>query len=151
MKIIKRIFTYDLHHPAKLDKFVVGSRGFLFEHFAFLPLKIDPPITEIRLNNPCVLLTHSLNVHYGSLHCPASLHGHILSGKNAKCSKRKPLLPTTNLSNSDSVHSHFKFLTSSSQNLRQIGGVIPGTHWSTLEVESLLDQLVPLFTVILLA
>eukprot|EP00116_Pleurobrachia_bachei_P008865 sb/3469127/ len=64
-------------------------------------------------NNPCVLLTHSLNFQYGGLHCPASVHGHvnltayiqnvefsqhnknisvmdesILSGKNAKCSER---------------------------------------------------------------
>ena len=42
-----------------------------------------------------------------------------------------------------------KWPISSSRNLRQIGGVVPGTHWSTLEVESLLDQLVPLFAVIL--
>eukprot|EP00116_Pleurobrachia_bachei_P004622 sb/3464884/ len=34
----------------------------------------------------------------------------ILSGKNAKFSERQSLLPTTNLSNSDSVHSHFKTL-----------------------------------------
>eukprot|EP00116_Pleurobrachia_bachei_P015365 sb/3475627/ len=28
-------------------------------------------------NNPCVLLTHSLNFHFGGLHYPASLDGHI--------------------------------------------------------------------------
>eukprot|EP00116_Pleurobrachia_bachei_P006318 sb/3466580/ len=102
-------------------------------------------------NNPCVLLTHSLNCQYVGLHCPASVHGHvnltpyiqnvlvkhhdrfysvlyilikqefsqhnknisvmgvsILSGKNAKCSESQSLLPTTNLSYSDPVHSHFK-------------------------------------------
>eukprot|EP00116_Pleurobrachia_bachei_P018287 sb/3478549/ len=34
--------------------------------------------------------------------------GSIFSGKNAKCSESQSLLPTTNLSNSDPVHSHFK-------------------------------------------
>eukprot|EP00116_Pleurobrachia_bachei_P002243 sb/3462505/ len=34
--------------------------------------------------------------------------GSILSGKNAKCSESQSLLPTTNLANSDPVHSHFK-------------------------------------------
>eukprot|EP00116_Pleurobrachia_bachei_P004460 sb/3464722/ len=35
--------------------------------------------------------------------------GSILSDKNAKCSESKSQLPTKNLSNSDSVHSHFKY------------------------------------------
>eukprot|EP00116_Pleurobrachia_bachei_P008444 sb/3468706/ len=56
---------------------LLGSRDYLSEHFAFLPLKIDSPITEIRLNNPCVLLTRSLRFHYGGLYCPASVHGHV--------------------------------------------------------------------------
>eukprot|EP00116_Pleurobrachia_bachei_P011504 sb/3471766/ len=28
-------------------------------------------------NNPCVLLTHSLNLRCASLHCPASVYGHV--------------------------------------------------------------------------
>eukprot|EP00116_Pleurobrachia_bachei_P017431 sb/3477693/ len=28
-------------------------------------------------NNPCVLLTHSLNFQYRGLHCPAFVNGHI--------------------------------------------------------------------------
>ena len=28
-------------------------------------------------NNPCVLLTHSLNLRCSGLHCPASVHGHV--------------------------------------------------------------------------
>ena len=34
---------------SELDKFVVGSRDQLSEYFAFLPIKIDPSITEIFL------------------------------------------------------------------------------------------------------
>eukprot|EP00116_Pleurobrachia_bachei_P007263 sb/3467525/ len=146
---------------SELDKFVVGSKISFLSILRFCRSKSTHPslryvcyfgrmptgsifIKQDR-NNPCVLLTHSLDYQYGALHCPVSLHGHefsqhnkcisvmggsILSGKNAKCSRsesliqsvpdlrpkhfpprmllnRGPTVPSRNLSNSDSVHSHF--------------------------------------------
>eukprot|EP00116_Pleurobrachia_bachei_P011592 sb/3471854/ len=91
---------------SELDKFVVGSRDLLSEHFPFLRLKIDPPITEIFLlcwENSClikcvsktqglflscldgILIQQKFSQHNK---CISVMGGSILSGKNAKCSER---------------------------------------------------------------
>eukprot|EP00116_Pleurobrachia_bachei_P015068 sb/3475330/ len=69
---------------------LLGSRDKLSKHFAFLPLKIDPPITEIFL----LCWEHS---------CLISINWWVDSDRQ----KRKMLRKLISTTNSDPVHSHF--------------------------------------------
>eukprot|EP00116_Pleurobrachia_bachei_P010515 sb/3470777/ len=85
---------------------LLGSRDYLSEHFAFLPLKIDQPITEIFLlcweNSFLIIIEVDMSMHRSRAmqatilkelkYCVSKTQGlflscgSILSGKNAKCS-----------------------------------------------------------------
>eukprot|EP00116_Pleurobrachia_bachei_P018425 sb/3478687/ len=85
---------------SELDKFIVGSRDYLSEHFVIFPLKIDLPITEIFLlcweNSYLISIEVDMSMHrsramqqeFSQHNKRISVMGEsILSGKNAKCSE----------------------------------------------------------------
>eukprot|EP00116_Pleurobrachia_bachei_P000539 sb/3460801/ len=87
-----RCLRYQLNEwtESELDKFVVGSRDYLSEQFAILPLKIALPITEIFLlcwENSYLINATRVPMLLTVAQSDKVMGGSILSGKNAKCSE----------------------------------------------------------------